>query len=141
MYPWFAALVCVSEKELRLEARSRSKDLRVIIAETAEKLSCQQMLITRGQQGCLCYRKSEGFFEIPSFTKRIVDRIGAGDALLAVSALCAAQAAPMEVVGFIGNAVGAQAVEIVGNRSVVNQGALVKQIQSLLHSDRAVAGK
>ena len=55
-----ADFICISEKELRLEARSRSKDLRLIIAETAEKLSCKRMLITRGNQGCVCYGKGGG---------------------------------------------------------------------------------
>ncbi len=101
-----ADYVCISEKELRMEARSRSKDLRLMTEQIAEKLCCPRMLITRGQQGCLCYEKGEGFWEIPSFTNRIVDRIGAGDALLAVTALCAARGTPMEVVGCIGNATG-----------------------------------
>ncbi len=130
-----ADFICISEKELRLEARSRSKDLRLIIAEIAAKLSCERMLITRGQQGCLCYCKGEGFFDIPAFTNRIVDRIGAGDALLAVSSLCAAQAAPVEIIGFIGNVVGAQAVEIVGNRSAVSSATVLGQIESFLHYD------
>ncbi len=136
-----ADFICVSEKELRLEARSRSKDMRLIIAETAAKLECERMLITRGAQGCLCYRKGEGFFDIPSFTNRIVDRIGAGDALLAVSSLCAAQAAPIEIIGFIGNVVGAQAVEIVGNRSAINSAAVFGQIESFLHCDLSLAKK
>ena len=136
-----ADFVCISEKELRLEARSRSKDLRLIIAETAEKLSCQKMLITRGQQGCVCYGKDEGFCEIPSFTNRIVDRNGAGDALLAVSSLCAAQAAPAEIIGFIGNVVGAQAVEIVGNRSAVDSATVFGQIESFLHYDFSLVKK
>ena len=127
-----ADYICLSEKELRLEARSRCKDLRILMAETAERMSCARMLITQGQRGCLCYQKGAGFFEIPPFTMRIVDRVGAGDALLAVSALCAAQGAPMEVVGFIGNAVGAQAVEIVGNRTVVGGPELSRQIRALL---------
>lgn len=136
-----ADFICVSEKELRLEARSRNKDLRLIITETAEKLSCERMLITRGQHGCLCYRKGEGFFDIPSFTNRIVDRVGAGDALLAVSSLCAAQSAPMEIIGFIGNVVGAQAVEIVGNRNAVNSATVLGQIESFLHNDLSLAKK
>jgi len=127
-----ADCICLSEKELRLEARNRCRDLRQIISETARKLSCRRMVITRGREGCLCYHAGEGFFTIPAFTNRIVDRIGAGDALLAVSALGAAQDAPVEVAGFIGNAVGAQAVETVGNRSVVTRDALLKRIDSLL---------
>ena len=126
-----ADYVCLSERETRLEVRNRQRDLRLIVPEVAERLSCQRMLITQGQQGCLCYQKSEGFFKIPPFTRRIVDRVGAGDALFAVTAMCAVQGAPMEVVGVIGNAVGSQAVEIVGNREVVTRRALLQQIDSL----------
>jgi bifunctional ADP-heptose synthase (sugar kinase/adenylyltransferase) len=134
-----ADYICLSEKEIRLEARSRSRDIRLIVAETAEKLACQRVLITRGGQGCLCYGKGEGFFSIPSFTHQIVDRIGAGDALLAVTALLAAQQAPIELTGLVGNAVGAQAVEIVGNRSVVSRSALLQQIDSFWNYDHWIS--
>ena len=134
-----ADFLCLSEKELRLEVRNRTKDLRLIVAETAERLSCKQMMVTRGRSGSLCYHAKEGFFAIPSFTTRIVDRIGAGDALLAVASLCAAQDVPMEVTGFIGNAVGAQAVETVGNRSVVTPEALARQINDLMSYDHWIS--
>ncbi len=123
---------CVSEREIRLEVRSRLRDARDIILEVAEKLSCERVLITRGQEGCLCYGKEEGFSEIPAFTNRIVDRVGAGDAVLSITALCTAQQAPMEVVGFIGNAVGAQAVATVGHRKPIERVPLFKHIESLL---------
>ncbi len=134
-----ADFLCLSEKELRLEARNRSKDLRLIIAETSKKLACRRILVTRGREGCLGYDANEGFFAVPSFTNRIVDRVGAGDAVLAVASLCAAQDAPMELLGFVGNAVGAQAVATVGNRSVVSSSALLKQIDSLLNYDHWIS--
>ena len=134
-----ADFLCLSEKELRLEVRNRTKDLRLIVAETAERLSCKQMMVTRGRSGSLCYHAKEGFFAIPSFTTRIVDRIGAGDALLAVASLCAAKDVPMEVTGFIGNAVGAQAVETVGNRSVVTPEALARQINDMMSYDHWIS--
>jgi bifunctional ADP-heptose synthase (sugar kinase/adenylyltransferase) len=134
-----ADFLCLSEKELRLEARNRTKDLRLIVAETAERLSCKQMVVTRGNAGCLCYQAKEGFYSIPSFTTRIVDRIGAGDALLAVVSLCAAQNVPMEVTGLIGNAVGAQAVETVGNRHVVTPESLANQIKYLMSYDHWIS--
>ena len=130
-----ADCICLSERELRLEVRNPRKDLRLIMAETAQKLACQWMIITRGREGCLCYHAVEGFVSIPAFTLRIVDRIGAGDALLAVSALAAAQGVPMDVVGFLGNMVGAQAVETVGNRSVVSRAALVERMDAMLNRD------
>jgi len=134
-----ADFLCLSEKELRLEVRNRTKDLRLIVAEMAERLSCKQMLVTRGRSGSLCYHAKEGFFAIPSFTSRIVDRIGAGDALLAVTSLCAAKEVPMEITGFIGNAVGARAVETVGNRNVVTPEALGRQISDLMSYDHWIS--
>src|SRR5262249_19753174 len=114
-----ANFIGLSEKELRLEARNRSKDTRLLITEIGERMGCDRMLITRGRDGSRAYQRGHGFFVIPPVTTRIVDRVGAGDALLGVSALCAAQQDCMEMVGFIGNVVGARAVETVGNRSVV----------------------
>lgn len=127
-----ADFVCISEKEIRLEARNRRKDLRLILPEIARRLACRQMLVTQGKSGCMCYGEGYGFMQIPSFTKRIVDRVGAGDAVLAVTSLIAAQQAPTDVIGFVGNAVGAQAVEIVGNRDVVGRASLYRQIETLL---------
>ena len=69
---------------------------------------------------------------------RVFARPGAGRRLLvlfwflSLTALCVAQQAPMEVVGFIGNAVGAQAVATVGNKRAIERVPLYKHIESLL---------
>ena len=56
----------------------------------------------------------------------------AGDAFLSISALCAVQQAPMEIVGFVGNAAGAQAVSVVCHERPVERAGLFKQIEALL---------
>ena len=127
-----ANFVAVSETELRLDARSRSRRLQDIVLDASQRLSCGSMIITQGPQGSLCYGTTEGFIKIPAFTSRIVDRVGAGDAVFAVTALCLAQGAPMEVVGVIGNAVGAEAVMTVGNRKAIDRITLGKHLMSLL---------
>jgi rfaE bifunctional protein kinase chain/domain/rfaE bifunctional protein nucleotidyltransferase chain/domain len=127
-----ADYICISERELRLEVRRPHGELREIIREVSERLCCGRLLITRGGQGCLCYSRSEGFFEIPAFTGHVVDRVGAGDAVLAITAMCAAQGAPMDVIGFIGNCVGLQAVGVVGNRSSIEGVSLTRYIECLL---------
>lgn len=127
-----ADYICVSEKEIRLEVRNQRRDLEDIISEVAEKLSCERIVITRGQAGCLSYGVEDGFFEVPAFANRIVDRLGAGDAVLSATALCVAQNAPVEVVGFVGNAVGAQAVATVAHRKPIERVPLLKHIESLM---------
>ncbi len=127
-----ADYVCVSERELRLEARSPHGDLRKIVEGISGQLGAERLMITQGGQGCLCYSRSEGFHEIPAFTGHVVDRVGAGDAVLAITALCAAQQAPIDVLGFIGNCVGSQAVGVVGNRSAIEKVSLARYMECLL---------
>ena len=61
-----------------------------------------------------------------------MDRIGAGDAFLSVSSLCAVQGAPLDVIGFVGNAAGARAVATVGNAAPIERIPLLKQIETLM---------
>jgi len=127
-----ADYVCVAESEMRLEARDRRGDLRQMVLDVSRKLACGRVVVTRGKKGCLCYGEDEGFFEVPAFAGQIVDRIGAGDAFLSLTAPCVAQKVPMEVVGFVGNCAGALAVATVGNRQPIDRGALFSHIESLL---------
>ena len=102
------------------------------MSQISKKLKCDKIIITRGHKGALIHSKENGFIEIPVFSKEIVDRIGAGDAFFSVTAPCAFNNTPMEVVGFIGNAVGALKVLIIGNRSSVEPVPLYKYITTLL---------
>jgi len=127
-----ADFICVSENEIRLEARSRRKELREIVLDVGSRLSCGHIVITRGHDGCLAYTEKEGFFDVPAFAGDVVDRVGAGDAVFSLASLCVAQGAPAEVVGFVGNAVGAEAVATVGHRSGIQRIPLFRHIESLL---------
>lgn len=125
-----ADYVCMAENEIKMEQRNQWGDLRKMILGLSTKLNCGKIVITRGNYGCLCY--DQRFTEIPAFAHQIVDRMGAGDAFLSLTALCMVQQAPMEVVGFIGNVVGAEAIATVGHRKSINRVSLFKHIESLL---------
>lgn len=127
-----ADFVSLSEKEIRLEARNPSGDLRKIVEGVANELDCSRVLITRGSQGSLAFGKDEGFVEVPGFAIKTVDRVGAGDAVFSLASLCAAMRVPIEVIGFIGNAVGTQAVGIVGNERFIERAPLFKHVEALL---------
>ncbi len=127
-----ADFISVSEREIRLEARDTSGRLEDIVQRTSERLSCRRILITRGAKGSLCYDANEGFVEVPGFAIRTVDRVGAGDAVFAIASLVASQPTPMEVVGFIGNTAGTEAVSIKGNERFMERASLFKHIESLL---------
>ncbi|MBI1979524.1 MAG: cytidyltransferase, partial [Elusimicrobia bacterium] len=124
--------ICIDEPEMRLAHQDRYGKLEDLILKTSKNLNCQNVTVTRGHLGSLIYSKRDGFFTTPIFSKEIVDRVGAGDAFLAVTAPLVAKKAPTDLVGFIGNAVGALAVRIVGNKTPVEPVPLFKFITALL---------
>ena len=127
-----ADFICIDEPEIRLACHDKSSNLEHLVMEISKKINCERIIITRGHKGSLVYSAKEGFNQIPVFSKDIVDRIGAGDAFFSIASPCVCKNNPMEVVGFIGNAVGAIKVLIVGNRSSVEPMPLFKYIATLL---------
>lgn len=134
-----ADYICLDAPEARLACRSKFGDLRSIQAEIARKLRCQKIIITRGHLGTLaresiCDTKdcSEIFWEIPVFSNKIIDTVGAGDALFSITSPCALLGWPIELVAFVGNVAGALAVAIVGNRSSVEPEQMFQFITTLL---------
>ena len=127
-----ASYICIQESELRLDHRNRRDDLKLLIKNMAKRLSTSTVMVTRGTNGTMLYREGEGFSECPAFAMKVVDRIGAGDAVLSVTSLGTAAGLPSDVIGFLGNLAGAQAVTIVGNSASISRVALVKSAEALL---------
>ena len=124
--------LCVDEPEFRLATTDRFGEIEDLLIKTLEKLNIKKSSITRGHLGSISYGLSEQVFHTPVFSSKVIDTIGAGDAYISVTAPCVRAGFPMELVGFIGNAVGAMAVSIVGNRSVVKPVDLFKFLTVLL---------
>ena len=127
-----ADYVCIHEGEIRLDCRNRTEDIRTLVKNLSDRLHCKAIMVTRGKLGTLLYLEGKGFFEFPALAVKVVDRLGAGDAVLALSSLCVAQGIPADAIGFISNLVGAQAVTIVGNSTSIDRVGLFKSIESIL---------
>jgi rfaE bifunctional protein nucleotidyltransferase chain/domain len=130
-YP-HADYVCIAEHEIRLEMRDVVGKLRPMMDFLAQKIDCSQFVVTRGRKGCYVRGSSGEFVAVPSLAQKVVDRIGAGDAFLSVTALAAVLKAPHEILGFIGNVVGALSVEIMGNCKSIDKPSVKNFIVSLL---------
>ena len=127
-----ADLACLTENEMRMEARDRRGDMRLLVPAFSKRTGFSRLIVTRGKYGCLGYDRRTGFVDVPAVAGQILDRVGAGDAFLSVAALCDRLGAPLEVSGLIGNAAGARAVATVGNRDFIEKAALIKHLESLL---------
>jgi len=116
-----ADYVCIAEHEARLELRDLKSEVRPLSYNLLKGLDCSRLVITRGKMGCTVCNKNKGFVKVPSFAQKIVDRVGAGDAFLSVTALASVMELDDELLGFLGNVVGSLAVEILGNKKSIDK--------------------
>jgi bifunctional ADP-heptose synthase (sugar kinase/adenylyltransferase) len=126
-----ADYICINEHELRLDARDRHADLHKLIADLSTRLKCPHVLVTRGKKGTV-YFDGDVHISSPALALNVVDRVGSGDAVLAITSAAVSVGADPAVVGFLANVIGAQKVQIIGNKSSIDRIATIKFIESLL---------
>ncbi len=124
--------VSLSEGEIQLEYRDIHGDIRQMVGMLAEKMQTTFFAATLGKRGCLIKNSRGRAVEIPALVQQVVDRVGSGDAFFSITALAACLKVSPELLGFLGNAVGGLAVEILGNQKSINKMNLKKFIISLL---------
>lgn len=131
-YP-HADFVCVDEMELRYATHDKFGKLTDIAHKVQKDLSAKFLITTRGSKGSLAFipRKKQ-FTESPALTSSVVDAVGAGDAFFAYTAPAFGGGLPHDIIAFLGNVVGALAVQIVGNKSSVEYVDTMKFITRLL---------
>jgi bifunctional ADP-heptose synthase (sugar kinase/adenylyltransferase) len=127
-----ADYVSLSEGEIRLERRNPRGEVIEMITALAERMGTGNFMVTRGQKGCLVHQRGGRLVRVPSFTPKVVDRVGAGDALFSITSLAARLDAPPEVVGLLGNVVGGLAVEVLGNRKSIDRAGVEGVLRPLL---------
>jgi rfaE bifunctional protein nucleotidyltransferase chain/domain len=124
--------VSLNTIELNLEERTNAGDIKSKILNVAERIGIEKMLITEGKYGTILYDRKEGFIRTPAFAGKVIDRIGAGDAIISLTAGLAFLNAPADIIGFVANAVASMAVSTVGHRTSIEPVGLFKYITTLL---------
>lgn len=125
-----ADFISLSERELRLDARDQTTCVGQLMADAAASRQ-STVLVTRGAHGCQAIRRGR-IVDAPALATHTVDRVGAGDAVFAVAACCAAVGMPLDVLTFIAAVVGTLAVGIVGNARYIERDALHREIRRWL---------
>ena len=127
-----ADYVCLATHEIAIETRLRDAPTTDLLHEVSQRIDCERFTVTAGKEGSLHYSRGGSFVEVPSVATQVVDRVGAGDAFLALSSLLLSMGAPWDVVGFVGNVAAARVVAELGNQSSLDRLATTKHIISLL---------
>jgi bifunctional ADP-heptose synthase (sugar kinase/adenylyltransferase) len=124
--------VCLDEAEIRLAAQDKFGDIEKVMANVAKAIRAGCLIVTQGKKGSVGINSKGEINRTPVFSSKVVDTVGAGDAFFAFTAPCFAKGMDMDLVSFIGNAVGALAVQIVGNKRSVEKAELLEFVHTLL---------
>jgi len=124
--------ICLDEPEIRLAAQDRFANIEDILKNMFRVLNADCLTVTLGKRGSIAMNGRHEVVRTPIFSSKVVDTVGAGDAVFAFTAPCFIRGVPLELVSFIGNAVGALAVQIVGNKKPVEKHELLEFIHALL---------
>jgi rfaE bifunctional protein kinase chain/domain len=124
--------ICLDEPEARLATREKFSNIEVVIKTLSKMLNSQYLIITLGKNGSIGYKANHEIVRTPIFSSKVIDTIGAGDAFFAFTAPCFSQGMPLDLISFIGNVVGAIAVQIVGNKRSVERHEMLEFVHTLL---------
>jgi bifunctional ADP-heptose synthase (sugar kinase/adenylyltransferase) len=117
----------INETELRHELRDRETGVETLMKELANTLQVQYLVVTQGNSGATLYAAEKNkYYHCPAFASRVVDKIGAGDAMLALLSCALKSGFSPNLALFMGSLAAAQSVETIGNSISVNKIQLIK---------------
>ena len=99
----------------------------------AKNLQTQNVVVTRGTDGAILFNKKKNvFIECPAFASKIVDKVGAGDAMLALLSATLRAGYDEKFSLLIGSLAAAHTVESIGTGNSVNKETILRTIQHIL---------
>lgn len=116
-----ADIVFLNGHEVQFEMRNNVSKLETIITNLGIRLNCKELYVTSGSSGIISWSKEKGIITSPTFAPTVIDRTGAGDALLAAISSLRMNNVPIEIATFFGNIAGSLLVGMMGNeRSITS---------------------
>ena len=122
----------INETELQHEMRQREGDVLKMAAKLRGLINANYISVTRGKEGAFLLNNRKLPVLCPGFATQVVDKIGSGDALLALLSACLYSKIDDDLSLFIASIAAAQSVETIGNSVPVNKVMLLKIISHFL---------
>ncbi len=115
-------LLTPNEREARFALADQDSVIRPLALELFRRARCRHLILKLGERGVLGYRtpgsNPREFFTVDSFVERLVDPVGAGDALLAYASLALLATGNIVIASILGSVSAAVACELPGNMPV-----------------------
>ena len=125
--------VIINEKEIRHELRDKNGEIDALMRRLSQEQNVENLVVTRGEAGSIFYsKKIKKFNHCDAFEKTAIDKIGAGDAMLSVIALCLKCGFTADLALLIASLAGAQSVKTLGNKISINKTQILKSLENIL---------
>jgi rfaE bifunctional protein kinase chain/domain/rfaE bifunctional protein nucleotidyltransferase chain/domain len=122
----------INETELRHEMRQRDGNAEKMAIILKDIVRAKFIAVTQGKNGAFLINGDIAPERCVGFASQVIDKIGSGDALLALLSVCLYNKFDENLSLFIGSLAAAQSVETLGNSEPVNKTKLLKTISHLL---------
>ena len=125
--------VIINETEIRHEMRNKNDKIESLMKKLSIKQNIKNLIVTRGNQGSILYnQKNKKINFCGAYAKTAVDKIGAGDAMLSIIALCLKCGFDKDLALITGSFAAAQSVETIGNKEAINKTLILKTLENIL---------
>ncbi|MDX2099765.1 MAG: PfkB family carbohydrate kinase [Leptolyngbyaceae cyanobacterium bins.59] len=123
-------LITPNEREARFALGDQDSVIRPLALELYKRAQCKLLMLKLGDKGIITYRAPSpdvrSFFTVDSFTEKLVDAVGAGDALLSYATLSLVATGSPVIASILGSIGAALACEHEGNNPVLPEDVLKK---------------
>ena len=102
-----------------------------LIKKLTERIKADAITVTLGKDGCLVYKEGK-LLKAPAFAGKVVDRVGAGDTLLAITALCFAAGVPKDLTMLFGGLAAAETIATYGMGNKLSKTYILKAVEALI---------
>lgn len=123
-------LITPNEKEARFALGDQDSTIRPMALELYKRADCKSLILKLGDRGIITYRapspEVRSFFTVDSFVDKLVDAVGAGDALLSYATLAMVTTQSSVIASILGSVAAALACEHEGNNPVAPEDVLKK---------------
>ena len=122
----------INETELQHEMRQREGDSQKLAVTLKELINVNYISVTRGKEGAFLINDNKLSVSCPGFATQVVDKIGSGDAFLALLSISLYCKFDSDFSLFLASIAAAHSVETLGNSVPVSKVILLKTIAHIL---------
>ena len=125
--------IIINESEIRHHLKNNYENLNFLIKKFSKLVNAKFIVVTRGGKGCLLYDANKNIiFKSTSYANKVVDKIGAGDTLLALFSIFFQVSKDPELSLFLSSVGAGKKVENMANSKIIDKKTLLNIVKYLI---------